>query len=144
MLLRPTGEEPLVVHPAVVVEVADRHDDPAVADFVFGAAVHGASGGVVVDDLDAVADDLVDRPVEPPHLGLDVLAQDLAALSPAPHVDVRHEQPDPRVEVTTVDGEGVADRQLLDRLVRLDPGQSGQQVILRSGRCQAVGRRAAR
>jgi hypothetical protein len=121
MPLPAASEEPVPVELPVFVEVADRHDDPAVVDFVLGPAVHRSGGMLGVYEVDAMAADLVDGSTELPDRGFGVPAERVVPEPISTDLHVGHEQRDPGVEVAAVDGHGVADRQLADGEEGLDP-----------------------
>jgi hypothetical protein len=117
-------EEPLTFGAPVVVEVADRHDDPAVFDLVLGSAVHRAGGVIVVVcvEFDPVAAYEVDRPSEGSQHPVDLCREGGASRRLACHPHVGYEQVDPGVDVAPVDGQCVSDRQLQDGQAALDSG----------------------
>jgi hypothetical protein len=124
-------EQPVTVDAAVVVEVADRHHDPAVAYLVFGAAVRRAGGPVRVVgvQVDSVPDNLVDGAPERPEQRVDGSAQSVPARGVLPDADVGDEEPNPRLDVTRVDRHPVADRQLSDGQPALDGAEAGLERI---------------
>ena len=74
------------------------------------------SGGVIgVDKIDTMADDLMHGAAKLAQRRIDVRAQLLAAEAIPPHLNVRHEQRHPAIEISGVDGHRIADRELPDR-----------------------------
>src|SRR4029079_16645974 len=108
------GEPPGAVDVAIGVLVDDRLPDPLVERLVLGAAVHHAGRGVVVDEVDAMADDHVDAAVEALEDRPEERAYGVASLTePLPHPYVGHPLLDQQVEITGVHRDGVTDGQLL-------------------------------
>src|ERR1700751_4148232 len=88
MTFPPPREEPSTVSAHIVVEIADRHDDPPATVLMLGAAVDMARGVVGVLEIELVSADLVDRPIEGGQRAFDGLAQRFAAAAMPPAVDV--------------------------------------------------------
>src|SRR2546430_1404669 len=128
----PASEIPLSVDLPVLVVVADRNDDPTVADFMFCPAVHGTGRALTADQLETVADDLVYRSIEELHLGNDEVAQGFSSGQSPADAHVRNEQLEPSVDVPLVDRHRVSDGQLLDFKRVLNPSKALREVTERS------------
>src|SRR5512139_52838 len=95
VLFLPPFEVPVPIAADIEIEVDDRHDDPLVAVLVLGTSIGGSGSGIVIDEVDHVAADLVDRSVERPQVRLDEAAQDFAPPAQPPAIDVLDEQVQP-------------------------------------------------
>ena len=120
----PAAEPPLAVLALVAVPVLHRHDDPQVAHLVLRPAVHDPGGVVVVDQVDDVVADDVERRAVRAQDRVEPLRERLAPDAAVAGLHVVHEQRDHGGHVAAVERERVPRRELADLLVGLEPRES--------------------
>ena len=115
MVVTAPHEAPAAVHSLVLVVVHDGLHHPVTTGLVLGAAVHLARGVVAIDQVDLVPHDHVDRAIEAGQDRLEVAAHALGSRAGRlAHPHLGDPQLHEGIEVTSIEGHGVADRQLLD------------------------------
>lgn len=114
VFVNPAREIPIAVDLLVLVVIPDRGDYPPVSDFVLSSAIHSPSGPLSAEQLDTVTNDVMYGPVEQSQLRRDHPAKSVSTPAMPTEVNVRNEQPKPRVHIAIVDSQRVPYRQLLD------------------------------
>jgi NAD(P)-dependent dehydrogenase (short-subunit alcohol dehydrogenase family) len=119
---------PGAVVPRILVEIANRHDDPFARIFMLGTAINVAMRVVRSVELYVVAADQMDGAVESAQLGFDGAAQSFASASMAAAIHMRHEKLQPGIDIAPVHRQRIAYGQLLDRQRGFDTVDPGLQA----------------
>ena len=126
MTLAPAFEEPFVVYTAVLIEVANGHNNPPIIDLMFRPTVGCASGDgrARVNEINPVSNNLMDRASEPSQSWLDVVAQRFTPRPSTADPHVGNKQTDPLIQIAPVDRHGIPNRELANGKSALDSEQS--------------------